>query len=182
MGQEDGQRHEFGGVLAGVPEHQALVARALLVERVVAAGAVLVGGVHALGDVGALLPDRHLDPAGLAVEALGGRVVADVQHGVADDARDLDVGLGRHLAGDVHEPGGDHGLDGHPAARVLLEHGVQDRVGDLVTDLVGVTLGDGLGREQACGHPVSPSWQRLLTDVETAPARGRAGSGESSPG
>ena len=30
------------------------------------------------------------------------------------------------------------------------------------------------------GHPVSPSWQRLLTDVETA-ARGRAGSGESSP-
>ena len=43
---------------------------------------------------------------------------------------------------------------------------------DLVTDLVGVTLGDGLGREQACGHPVSPSWQRLLTDGACALARG----------
>ena len=44
------------------------------------------------------------------------RVVADVEHGLADDVRDLDVGAGRHLTGDVHLTGGQHRLDGDPAA------------------------------------------------------------------
>ena len=150
--EEDRQRHQLGGVVARVAEHQALVAGTLLVERVDATGAVLVGRVDALGDVGALLADRHLDAAGGAVEALGGGVVADAEHGVAHDLGDLDVGLGRDLTGDVHESGGHHRLDGDAAAGVLVEHGVEDRVGDLVTDLVRVSLGDGLGGEQACGH------------------------------
>ena len=60
--QEDRQRHQLGGVVAGVAEHQALVAGALLVERVDAAGAALEGGVDALGDVRALLADRALTP------------------------------------------------------------------------------------------------------------------------
>ena len=173
VGQVDRQRHQLGGVVAGVAEHQALVAGALLVERVDATGAVLVGRVDALGDVGGLRADRDLDAAGRAVEALGGGVVADAEHGVAHDLGDLDVGLGGHLAGDVHEAGRDHRLDGDPAARVLGEHGVEDRVGDLVADLVRVPLGDGLGREQACGHSESPS------DAANADgADGRAATGD----
>ena len=70
VGQVDRQRHVLRGVLAGVPEHEALVAGALLVERVDGAGPALVGGVDALGDVRRLLPDRHLDAARRAVEAL----------------------------------------------------------------------------------------------------------------
>ena len=38
-----------------------------------------------------------------------------------------------------------HGLAGHSAAGVLLETGVENRVGDGVTHLVGVAFGDGLG-------------------------------------
>ena len=57
--------------------------------------------------------------------------------------------LGGDLAGDVHEAGGDHRLDRDARLRVLLEHRVEDGVGDLVTDLVRVPLGHGLGREQA---------------------------------
>ena len=36
-----------------------------------------------------------------------------------------------------------------PGAGVLLEHRVEDGVADLVADLVRVSFGDGLGREQA---------------------------------
>ena len=80
----DRQRHELGGVVAGVAEHQALVAGALAVERVVAAlGALLDGVVDALGDVRGLLADRHGDAARLAVEALGRRVVADAEDRLA---------------------------------------------------------------------------------------------------
>jgi len=51
----DGQRHQFLGLIAGVTEHQALVARA--------------AGIHAHGDIGRLALDRVQDPAGLGIEA-----------------------------------------------------------------------------------------------------------------
>ena len=148
VGQVDRQRHELSGVVAGVTEHQTLVAGALLVLGVRATGAVLEGGVHALRDVGALLADGDLDATGCAVEPLGGAVVADPQDGLADNLGDFDIRLGRDLTSDVDEAGGHHRLHSDTTARVLLEHGVQDRVRDLVTDLVGVTFGDRFGREK----------------------------------
>ena len=53
VGERDRQRHQLGGVVAGVAEHQALVAGALPVQRVVRrpADAVLVRVVDALRDV-----------------------------------------------------------------------------------------------------------------------------------
>jgi len=146
--QPDRQRQQLGRVVVGVAEHQALVARPLQVERVRAGlHPSLVGRVDALGDVRRLRADRYLDSAGVAVEPLGRAVVPDVEDCLADDRRDVHVRLGRHLAGDVHQPGGHHGLHRDPAARVLAEQGVEDGVTDLVTDLVGVPLGDGLGCE-----------------------------------
>ena len=63
MGQLDRQRHELGRVVAGVAEHEALVAGALGVQRVVGAGVrLLVRLVHALGDVGGLLADGDQTP------------------------------------------------------------------------------------------------------------------------
>ena len=127
--QRDRQRHELGGVVAGVAEHQALVAGALAVELVVLglAGARLVRVVDALGDVGRLRADRDRDAAGRAVEALLGRVVADLEDVVAHDRGDVGVAGGGDLTGDVDLAGGDQGLDGDPAARVLLEQRVEDR-------------------------------------------------------
>jgi len=61
MGEVDRQRHQLGSVQAGVTEHQSLIARTLLVHRVNAAGAVLVGRVDALSDVRGLLADRDRD-------------------------------------------------------------------------------------------------------------------------
>ena len=53
--QHDGQRHQFRRLVAGVAEHQALVAGA--------------AGIHAHGDVGRLALDRVQHAAGLGVEA-----------------------------------------------------------------------------------------------------------------
>ena len=50
VGQSDGQRHQFGRVIAGVAEHQSLIAGA----DIFALGRIFV---HALGDVGALAVD-----------------------------------------------------------------------------------------------------------------------------
>ncbi len=134
----------------GVAEHHPLVARPGDVELVVIGGIVarLVGGVDALGDVGRLLVDRVDHRAGVAVEAVGGVVVADPAHSLARDLLDVDVGVGRDLAGDDDEAGVDERLAGDPAVGVIAQDGVEHAVGDLVGDLVGVALGDRLGGEQ----------------------------------
>jgi hypothetical protein len=151
--QGDRQRHQLGRVVARVPEHQPLVAGALLVELVVVAlDPVLVGVVDALGDVGRLRPDGHRHAAGGAVEALLGRVVADLQDLLPDQLGDRRVGLGGDLTGHMDLAGGDQRLHGDPRGGVVLEEGVENGVADLVSDLVGVTLGHGLRSEQAARH------------------------------
>jgi hypothetical protein len=149
VGERDRQREQLGGVRVGVAEHQALVTGALPVDLVVRAlHAGLVGGVDALGDVGRLRADRDVHAARGAVEALGRRVVPDLQDPVAHEPRDVDVTTRGHLAGDVHLTGGHHGLDRHPAPPVLLEQRVEDAVADRVAHLVRMTLGHRLAGEQ----------------------------------
>ena len=146
--EHDRERHELLGLGARVAEHHPLVAGAELVERVVVAALHLVGPLDAERDVGRLLVERDHDAAGVGVEAVLGPVVADALDRLAHEARDLDVGLRRDLAGHHHEPGRDERLAGDAPVRVVGEDGVEDRVRDLVGDLVRVALGHRLGREE----------------------------------
>ncbi len=142
--QHDRQRHQLLGLAAGVAEHQPLVAGAARVD--------------AHRDVGRLAVDRRDHGAGLVVEAVLGAGVADGLDRLADDVRQLGVGLGRDLAGDEGDAGRDHRLAGHPAHRVLGEQRVEHGVRDLVGDLVGVPLGHGFGAEEmsvVLGHSLS---------------------------
>ena len=148
--ERDRHRHQLVGLARRVAEHHSLVARAGDVELVVVAGvgARLVRLVDTLRDVRRLLVDRGDDRAGVAVEAVGGVVVADPADRVARDLRHVDVGLGGDLAGDDDEARVDERLAGHAAVRVVAQDGVEHAVGDLVGHLVGVALRDGLGGEE----------------------------------
>ena len=153
VGDHDRERHQLGGVVTGVAEHQALVAGTLLVELVAGgADAGLVAAVDALGDVGRLLTDGDLDAAAAAVEALLAVVVADLDDLVAHQRGDRRVALRGHLAGDDDETGRQQRLAGHPAGGVVSDQGVQDGVADRVGDLVRVTLGHRLRGEKASSH------------------------------
>jgi hypothetical protein len=101
-----------------------------------------------LGNVGRLLldVDEHLAAVGVEADVVGDE--ADVAAGVADDLLVVDGGLGGDLA--EHH---DHvclgaGLARHLALGVLGEARVEDGVGHLVAQLVGVTLVHGLGGEE----------------------------------
>ena len=149
VGEPDRRRHVGRGLIAGVAEHEALVPGALeIVVVLLAAFAGLERVEDAAGDVVGLLADGDGHTAAGAVEAVGRRVVADAQDGLADNLRDLDVGVRGDLAGHVDQAGGGHGLHGHTGLRILGQQGVQDRITDLVTDLVRVAFGDRLGREE----------------------------------
>ena len=147
----DRQRHELGGLAGGVAEHDALVAGALPVERVAArCPRASRRRRRRPGRCRATARRSRRDAARAAVEPDVGRVVADAVTARAR-SRGSRRSRGRDLAGDVHEAGGDERLDRDARVRVVGEERVEDGVGDLVADLVGVSLGDGLGGEQAKG-------------------------------
>ena len=149
--QRDGHRHQLRGVVAGKAEHHALVARTV----------VLLGDAGFLGfqravntqrDVAGLLVDRGDDAAGVAVKAKFCAVVADVADNLARDFGDVDIALGADLTHHQHHAGGDGGLTGYAAVRILLEDCVEHCVGDLVADLVGMSFGDRFGGKQIFCH------------------------------
>ena len=177
--QRDRQRHQLGGVLDRVAEHQALVAGALGVQRVAGAlDARLVGGVDALGDVGRLRADADVHAARRAVEALVRRVVADLEDALAHGVGDVGEGLlGRRgdLADDVHLPGGHQRLHRDAGLGILREQRVEHRVADGVTDLVGVALGYRLtGKQPSIAHgsiPFRNLVSRIISLLCAAPKR-----------
>src|SRR5439155_25658538 len=129
--------------------------------------------VDALGDVGGLLVDRRDHAAGLAVDAEGGVVVADVEDRLPHDVGDGDVGLGGDLPRHHDQAGREQRLARHPALRVLGQDGVEDGVGDLVRHLVGVALGDRLRCERPlrAHDPSLVRWATTASRTTLATAR-----------
>ena len=109
---------------------------------------VLADGVV---DLRRLLFHGDDDAAALAVEPYSGPVVADVGDDGAGDSRAVDVVLGGDLAHDQDEAGRRDDLAGAVGVRVVGDDVVQDGVGDLVADLVGVALGHAFAGDEKRG-------------------------------
>jgi len=142
VGQVEGERHEGGGLVRGVAEHDTLVTGADLLERLGA------HAVHALANLGRLAVELHQHAAGVAVKAdvLGDE--ADVAAHLAHNRLVVHHSLGGDLAEHHHHAGLGGGLARDLRVGVLGEARIEDRVGDLVRELVGVALVDRLGGEQ----------------------------------
>ena len=139
MAQVESQRHEVGSLVAGIAEHHALVA-----------GALLFGSraVDAAADVAALFVERVQHSAGLGVELKLRAVVADFRDNAARDIHQVDVGRRFHLAGNNDLPGGDERLAGNAARRIIGQKLVENSVADLVGNFVGVSFRHRLRREK----------------------------------
>ena len=131
-GVRDRHRHQLRSFRAGVAEHHALVAGALL-----AVEALVAGNAHV--NVGRLLVDAGHDGAGFSVEAKFRIVVADPSHSVPGDLLEIERGFGGDLAGNDNESGGGHNFAGYAARFILTQRFVQNGVRDLVADFVRVS-------------------------------------------
>src|SRR5262249_7102697 len=107
----------------------------------------------------------------LGVEAVLAAGVADFLDRVAHDVLVVDLGVGRDFAGDEGEAGRDQRFAGNAADGILREDGVENRVRDLIRDLVGMPFGHRLRRKEmtsVTAHAVLLERKReTLTHEET---------------
>ena len=109
------RRHQGRCFVAGIAEHQALVASTLF---------AFFFTVYALGDIGRLLADDVQHGTGCAIEANIGAVVADVGDGLAHNLFQINPSGGGDFAGDHRHAGFDEGFAGDTGIWILRDDGV----------------------------------------------------------
>lgn len=137
VGEEEGKGEELRGLVGSIAEHDTLVTGTELLESLLV--------VETLRDIGRLLLNGDEQVAGLVVETLGGVIVADVLDSFTDDLLVVEVGLGGNFTEDHDHAGLGGSLASNLGEGVLGEAGIEDGIRNLISDLVGVTLTDGLG-------------------------------------
>jgi hypothetical protein len=137
VGEEESEGEELGCLVSGITEHDTLVTSTELLESLLV--------VKTLSDIGRLLLNGDEQVAGLVVKTLGRVIIADVLDGVTDDLLVVELGLGGDLTEDHDHTGLGGSLASNLGEGILPKASIEDSVGNLISDLVGVALTDGLG-------------------------------------
>ena len=150
MAVKNGRRHQLGRFAAGVAEHDPLIACALV---------LVARRVHALGDVGRLRMQQHLDRSLAPMKSFlfVTNVVDCAARRLLDHSACDSFGTAC-FAGDDDAVCRRHGLAGNPQIlwheskrRTFAEEEIDDLIRNPVADLVGVAFGHALaGKEVIC--------------------------------
>ena len=132
LGGNHRHRKIFGRFVAGVADHNALIARA---EGVLVLS-LSQFRLDSARNVGALVMQ-------VAVDLVRFRVIADIAQGIADNVEHVRLNLGGNFARHNDVTAGCHDLTGYTAGGVMLQTGVQHAVGNEVAQLVGMTAHNG---------------------------------------
>jgi hypothetical protein len=120
--------HEIGVLVNGEAEHHTLIAGAARVD--------------AHSNVAGLLVDARDHSAGVAVEAIERVVVTNRLNDAADQGLEVYVSFGSDFSGDDDEASSSESLAGDAAGRIFRQAGVEDRIGNLVSNFIWVSFGD----------------------------------------
>ena len=138
-GQVVGQRHQSLSLISGVTKHDSLITGTDVLQ---------LGVVNGLGDIGGLLLNGNNDVASAVVKTLGDIIVSDVTKALADHLLVVDGGGSGDLSEDHNHAGLGASLASHTGSGVITDACVQHSIGHLITDLIGMSLVDRLGRKE----------------------------------
>lgn len=137
VGEHESEGEELRGLISGITEHDTLVTGTELLESLVV--------VETLSDIGRLLLNGDEQVAGLVIETLRRIIVTNVLDGITDNLLVVELGIGGDLAKDHDHTSLGGSLASNLGEGVLSEAGIEDGIRNLISDLVRVTLTDGLG-------------------------------------
>ncbi|KAL4273017.1 hypothetical protein GQ457_13G023280 [Hibiscus cannabinus] len=133
-GQNVAEGHQFRSLVGGVAKHMALVTGADLL------GTLTEMTMDTLSDIRALLLDINQHSAVVGIETDISGCETDVPAGVPDDLLVIHIGFCSDFTKDHHHVGLGAGLASDLAVGILRQAGVEDRIGDLIAELVGMSL------------------------------------------
>ena len=114
---------------------------------------MVIGLIHALGNVRRLLIEGHQHSAAVGVKTTRfGTAVSDIGDHTAHQGVEVHARCGGDFAGDDAEACVDHCFASHAAGWILRQQRVEHGITDLIADLVGMSLGDGLRSKDVPGH------------------------------
>lgn len=151
LGEQVGEGHELGGLIGGVSDHESLVSGSDIL--------LLLLDVDGVSDLLRLLVNSDDDGGVLVVESLGDIIISDLLDGLSGDLLDLEVSLGGDFSENHAESVLDGSLAGDLGFGVLGQASIQDGVGDIVAQLIRMTVSDGLG-----GEKIVLFWQFWVVD------------------
>jgi hypothetical protein len=151
VAEHDGSGHEFGRFIASIPEHHALVAGPLLLVG-------LFVFVDACGDFGRLAVDGGQHSHRCGIQTMRCIDIPDVTDHITDEVVEVQNGTGTDFSSDKHHAGRRESLAGNPAVVVGCHAGIEDRIGNLIAQLVGMAFADRFGSEEewCVGHVRAP--------------------------
>jgi hypothetical protein len=129
VGHHDGQRHQLFGFIARIPEHEALIPCAAC--------------VYTHGDIRRLRLDHVHHRTGLRVKAHGRIGVADLRNHSSHQLGNVHVSRSGDFTGNNADTGGDQGFAGYATVRVIRQHGIENSIGNLISDFVRVAFRHG---------------------------------------
>ena len=154
MCKRNGIRHQLGSLIDRISEHHSLIARSdsfkLLIGHLVLSCFKRLIDTHC--NVGRLLIQCNKHSAGIAVEALFGRVISDINDGLSCDSLDIHIGLGCDLACDEDKSRTCCGLACNTAHGILFDHRIENGIRYCIADLIGMSFGNGLRCKQYFFH------------------------------
>ena len=127
--------HQFGSFVAGKAEHHALIARALQAFEF-----RKPAPLNALVDVGTLRVNHIQHCHGIAVQPVIGIRVADIPRHIAGNFLKIHRAFRNQLAANQHQPRGRKRFARNMAFGILRKARVQNGIGNLITQFVGVTF------------------------------------------
>lgn len=129
--------------VAGISEHKALVSGPL---------GMTFRFLHTDRNGLTLLMYRNENGTILIIEPVVGIGIADFLQGLADDGGNIGIAVGGNLSRHQYKTGGGQYFTGHPGVRILTQDVIENGIRYLITDLVGMTFGDGFRRKDQAFH------------------------------
>lgn len=144
--QNVGQRHQFFGLIGSVSHHEALVAGTDLIDRLL--------DVDSIADLARLRVDRDDYLAGLRVESDIPAGVAEFLGSLSDNLLVVDFSLACDLAQNHDHVAFGGSFTSNSRVWILLKTGVEDRIRDVVTELIWMAARYTFASEQVPHHKI----------------------------
>ena len=140
MGQRDWHRHQFRCFIRCIAKHHALVTSTDFIKCFCITFFNFQGVVNAHSNISGLFVKGYQDATSIAIKAVFSTGITDIANGIASDARDIHVCIGRNFTYYVNETCRHQCFTSYARMWIFCDDCIQYSIGDLVSNFIRMTF------------------------------------------